>query len=38
LDKWLEEPQSVAPGTYMMYKQSDAAVRSAIIDYLQTVK
>ncbi len=38
LDAWLEDPQNLAPGTYMMYKQSDAAVRSSIIDYLQTVK
>lgn len=38
LDKWLENPQDVAKGTYMMYQQSDASVRSAIIDYLKTVK
>jgi hypothetical protein len=38
LDAWLEDPQNLAPGTYMMYKQSDAAVRNSIIDYLQTVK
>ena len=38
LDKWLEEPQNVAPGTYMMYKQADPAIRSAIIEYLSTVK
>ena len=38
LDKWLEQPQDVAKGTYMMYQQSDAAVRAAIIAYLQTVK
>ena len=38
LDKWLEEPQNVAPGTYMMYKQADPAIRSAIIEYLSAVK
>ena len=38
LDKWLEAPQNVAPGTYMMYKQADPAIRSAIIEYLSTAK
>ncbi len=38
LDKWLEQPQSVAKGTYMMYAQPDASVRKSIIEYLQTVK
>ena len=38
LDKWLENPQKVAKGTYMMYQQPDAAVRATIIDYLKTVK
>jgi cytochrome c len=38
LDKWLENPQKVAKGTYMMYQQSDPAIRSAIIDYLKTIK
>ncbi|MFM8466790.1 MAG: c-type cytochrome [Oxalobacteraceae bacterium] len=38
LDKWLEEPQNVAPGTYMMYKQADPAIRAAIIEYLSTAK
>ncbi len=38
LDKWLEQPQNVAKGTYMLYQQADAAVRAAIIEYLKTVK
>ncbi len=38
LDKWLENPQQVAKGTYMMYQQSDPAIRSAIINYLKTIK
>lgn len=37
LDKWLEQPQNVAKGTYMMYRQPDPSVRAAIIDYLKTV-
>jgi cytochrome c len=38
LDKWLENPQQVAKGTYMMYQQSDPAIRADIINYLKTVK
>lgn len=38
LDKWLEQPQDVAKGTYMMYQQADAEVRAKIIEYLKTVK
>lgn len=38
LDQWLEQPQKVAKGTYMMYQQPDPAVRQAIIEYLKTVK
>lgn len=38
LDQWLEQPQKVAKGTYMMYQQPDPEVRKAIIEYLQTVK
>ena len=38
LDKWLENPQQLAKGTYMMYQQQDPAVRAAIIEYLKTVK
>jgi cytochrome c len=38
LDAWLADPQNIAPGTYMMYKQTDASVRKAIIEYLKTVK
>ena len=35
LDAWLTNPQSYLPGTYMMYRQNDSAVRAAIIRYLQ---
>jgi cytochrome c len=38
LDAWLADPQNLAPGTYMMYKQNDAAVRKSIIEYLTSVK
>jgi len=38
LDKWLENPQKVAKGTYMMYQQPDPAVRSSIIEYLKNIK
>ncbi len=38
LDKWLEQPQNVAKGTYMMYQQADGAVRKEIIEYLKTIK
>jgi cytochrome c len=38
LDAWLASPQNIAPGNYMMYKQDDATVRKAIIDYLKTVE
>ena len=38
LDAWLADPQELASGTYMMYKQNDAAVRKSIIEYLKSVK
>ena len=38
LETWLTDPQTLAPGTYMMYKQNDAAVRKTIIEYLSSVK
>lgn len=38
LENWLTDPQTLAPGTYMMYKQNDAAVRKTIIEYLSSVK
>ena len=37
LDKWLEDPQEVAPDSIMMYKQSDPEKRAAIITYLKTL-
>lgn len=35
LDKWITEPRDLIPDTYMIYKQADPAVRSAIINYLK---
>ena len=35
LDAWLTNPQAHLPGTYMLYRQDDLAVRQAIISYLQ---
>lgn len=37
-DAWLTDPQELAPGNYMLYKQGDASVRKAIIDYLKAAK
>lgn len=38
LDKWLEEPQELAPDSIMMYKQSDPEKREALITYLKTLQ
>jgi cytochrome c len=38
LDRWIADPQSVIPDSYMMYKQADPAIRTSIIDYLATLK
>ena len=38
LDQWITDPQSVIQDSYMMYKQADPAVRTAIIGYLATLK
>lgn len=39
LDKWLENPMKLVPGTRMTYVgQSDPAKRKAIIEYLKTLK
>jgi cytochrome c len=36
LDRWLQGPQNVAPGTKMYFSVSDANERNAIIAYLAT--
>lgn len=38
LDRWLKDSNSAVPGSYMNYRQSDAAKRKAIIAYLSTRK
>lgn len=39
LDKWLENPMKLVPGTRMTYSgQTDPAKRKAIIEYLKTLK
>jgi len=38
LDQWISDPQSLIQDSYMMYKQADPAVRTAIIGYLSTLK
>ncbi len=36
LDQWLEEPKSLSPDTYMMYRQADPEIRRRIIVFLET--
>lgn len=35
IDKWITDPQQMAPGTVMLYHQSDADKRQLIIKFLQ---
>ncbi len=35
LDAWLTNPQAVIPGAIMPYRQANAAMRAALIDYLK---
>lgn len=36
LDRWLTDPQSVIPGSVMLYKQADPEKRHLVIEYLKT--
>ena len=38
LDAWLTNPQSVIPGSIMLYKQAKPETRAAIITYLKDLK
>lgn len=38
LDRWLTDPQSVAPGTVMLYKQDDAERRALLIRFLESLQ
>ena len=37
LDRWLSDPESMAPGTDMAFRVPDADVRKALIGYLRTL-
>ncbi|MFX9962091.1 hypothetical protein ABTP39_19090, partial [Acinetobacter baumannii] len=37
LDRWLQNPQAVAPGTRMYFSVANPAERAAIIAYLESV-
>ena len=38
LDRWLTDPQSVAPGTIMLYRQDDPEKRALLIRYLGSLQ
>lgn len=38
LDRWLTDPQAVAPGTVMLYRQDDPDQRTALIHYLESLR
>lgn len=38
LDRWLADPQSVAPGTVMLYKQDDADKRALLVRFLESLQ
>lgn len=38
LDRWLADPQAVAPGTVMLYKQDDADQRALLIRFLESLQ
>jgi cytochrome c len=38
LDRWLTDAQAVAPGSGMVYFQDDPKKRTALIEYLQSLK
>lgn len=38
LDKWLEDPQSVAPGSVMLYRQADAEKRALLVRFLESLQ
>lgn len=37
LDRWIENPQTMRPGTTMLYKQADPDKRRLVIEYLKTL-
>ena len=38
LDRWLADPQAVMPGTTVLYKQASPERRTAVINFLMSVK
>ncbi len=38
LDRWLTDPQAIAPGTVMLYRQDDPDKRAALIRYLESLR
>jgi cytochrome c len=38
LDSWLEDPQAVAPGTVMLYRQADPDKRAMLVRFLQSLE
>ncbi len=38
LDKWLTDPENVVPDADMAFRLPDAAARSAVIEYLKTLR
>lgn len=38
LDRWLADPQAVAPGTVMLYKQDDADNRALLIRFIESLQ
>ncbi len=37
LDRWLADPQNVAPGSVMLYKQDDADQRALLVQFLESL-
>jgi cytochrome c len=38
LDRWLADPQAVAPGTVMLYKQDDPDNRALLVRFLESLQ
>lgn len=38
LDRWLADPQAVAPGTVMLYRQDDADKRAQLVRFMESLQ
>lgn len=38
LDRWLADPQAVAPGTVMLYRQDDPEKRTALVQFVESLR